>query len=301
MVRCVAFLFAGGDAFFLGIALLAVGALLGAWRDRRWAQIGFRLANVTAWIFIATSATPLPLWLYGLGVAFTVLTILPRRLKSGKPAFWALRHMDAALVLLWCITGAAWEFSYRIAPRIDNRARYDALVVIGDSISAGMLGPDERTWPKQFRERYVRTVIDLSGEGATARSALRQVQSLDSQHRDLNALVVVEIGGNDYFESIPPADFAADLDRLLTLLARPNRQIVMLELPLPPFYNAYGRVQREMAAAHHIPLISKREFAGVVFTKDATLDTVHLSESGHALMAEMIWRHVANLIEQPAR
>jgi acyl-CoA thioesterase-1 len=71
---------------------------------------------------------------------------------------------------------------------------------------------------------------------------------------------------------------------------------VMLELPLPPFFNAYGRVQRELAAKHHVPMISKREFAGVVFSPGATLDTVHLSEPGHALMAEMIWSYVNPLL-----
>jgi acyl-CoA thioesterase-1 len=111
--------------------------------------------------------------------------------------------------------------------------------------------------------------------------------------------MLIEIGGNDFFESVPPANFAADLDRLLTALSRPNHQLLMLELPLPPFYNAYGRVQRDLAARHGVPLISKREFAGVIFAPDATLDTVHLSESGHVRFADMVWRHVGPLLRTP--
>ncbi len=108
--------------------------------------------------------------------------------------------------------------------------------------------------------------------------------------------MLIEIGGNDYFERVAPSEFAAQLDRLLTELDRPNRQLIMLELPLPPFYNAYGRVQRELAATHRVPLISKRQFARVVFTSGATLDTVHLSESGHSLFADMVWDHVGALL-----
>jgi acyl-CoA thioesterase-1 len=170
------------------------------------------------------------------------------------------------------------------------------LAVIGDSISAGLLGPNEATWPKQFRKRYRVDVIDLSREGATARSAIKQAEALNEKFPNVDVVVIVEIGGNDYFESVPPKAFSEDLDGLLTQLERPGRQVVLLELPLPPLYNAYGRVQRMLAKKHGIPLISKREFARVVFAPDATLDTVHLSKSGHAMFAEMIWRQVGGLL-----
>jgi acyl-CoA thioesterase-1 len=208
-----------------------------------------------------------------------------------------------ALLICWCAVGAAWEFSYRLPPHLDNDARYDRLAVIGDSISAGLIGNGEDTWPKQFRKRYLDSVVDLSAPGATARSALRQAQSLNGRSDDRSTVVLIEIGGNDYFELVSPSDFANDLDRLLTELSRPNRQLVMLELPLPPFYNAYGRVQRELAAKHRVPLISKREFARVVFAPNATRDTVHLSETGHGLFADMVWNHVGRLLRHanPAR
>ena len=121
---------------------------------------------------------------------------------------------------------------------------------------------------------------------------------LNAHTGKFRAVVLIEIGGNDYFESVPPNDFAADLERLLTALKRPDRQLVMLELPLPPFYNDYGRVQRTLAARHGIPLLSKREFARVVFTGGATLDTVHLSEAGHRLFADMIWQNIGIILRR---
>jgi lysophospholipase L1-like esterase len=334
MIRIVAFEFAGGDAFFLGLVLLVTGALVVVGRDGPRVRTGVRLATFGAWIVIAASGTPLPLWFYAVGLLLSILALRPRpggptlanrvalaacpRVSSdtrGKPTgaqaasatpnpsggpregSSARRfRLVATSLICWCVAGAAWEFSYRLAPRLDTSARYDALAVIGDSISAGLIGEGERTWPKQFREQYFKNVIDLSAPGATARSALRQAQSLNARSDDQATVVLIEIGGNDYFELVPPADFETDLDRLLTDLSRPNRQLIMLELPLPPFYNAYGRVQREQAAKHRVPLISKREFAEVVFTRQATLDTVHLSEAGHGLFAQMVWKHVGTLL-----
>jgi acyl-CoA thioesterase-1 len=338
LVRIVAFEFAGGDAFFLGVALLATGALVAAWREGPGIRIAVRLATISAWIILAASGTPLPLWFYGIGALLSLLALRSRSSHStafnrwvglavcppvsssfdpsekptggqaasatqdsvGSPAgdnrLPRRFHLVVALLICWCAAGGAWEFSYRLPPGFDDTKRYDEIVVIGDSVSAGLLGPNERTWPKQFREHYFAGVVDLSAEGATARSALRQAQSLNARQDDRDAIVLVEIGGNDFFELLPPSDFARDLNALLTALSRPNRQVMMLELPLPPFYNAYGRVQRELAARHRVPLISKREFARVVFTSGATLDTVHLSEAGHGLFADMVWQHVGTLL-----
>lgn len=298
LVRNVAFVFAGGDAFFWGLGLLVFGAVLaGLCRGRR-LRAGSRLGTLIAWIVIACSATPLPFWFYLLGGVLSLVLLVKRRVQPAEHGPRGQLLVTVALVVAWCSAGAGWELSFRFRSRIHANEKFGALVVIGDSISAGMLGPKEPTWPKQFRERFARRVIDLSAEGATAHLSIRQAEALNSQHPDLRAVVLIEIGGNDYFELIPAPDFSSELDRLLTLLERPNRQLLMVELPLPPFYNAYGRVQRELAARHQIPLISKRDFAGVVFSPGATLDTVHLSKAGHALMAAMVGRHTGGLFDE---
>jgi acyl-CoA thioesterase I len=297
VIRIVAFEFAGGDAFFVGLILFTAAAIVATWRDGPRVPAGFRLATVGAAIVIAASGTPLPLWFYGIGVVLIVLSLWPRPFPDVSVVLRRRFRVIVGSLALWCAVGGVWELSYRLPPRINGKGPYDSLVVIGDSVSAGLLGPRERTWPKQFRERYFDKVVDLSAEGATARSALRQAESLNARAENVSAVVLIEIGGNDFFESVRPANFAADLDRLLTTLRRPNRQLLMLELP--PFYNAYGRVQRELAAQHRVPLITKREFAGVVFAPNATLDTAHLSEAGHARFADMVWRHVGSLLRTP--
>jgi acyl-CoA thioesterase-1 len=296
MLRIVAFVFVGGDAFFCGAALLGTAVLIAAWRSGNAIRSVCRLATVVAAIVIAASGTPLPLWFYCVGIVLGVLMWAPRRLPTNGDRAARFR-VFASLVAAWCLVAATWEASYRAPPRFEvGERRPGALAVIGDSISAGLLGPNEATWPKQIRTRYRVDVIDLSREGATARSAIKQAEALNEKLPNVDIVVVVEIGGNDYFESVPAKAFSEDLDRLLTRLERHGRQVVLLELPLPPLYNAYGRVQRVLAKKHGIPMISKREFARVVFAPDATLDTVHLSMSGHALFAEIIWRHVGGLL-----
>jgi acyl-CoA thioesterase I len=311
VTRFVAFEFAGGDAFFWGLAVLMTATLIAARRDGPRIRSGFRLATIGSVIVIAASATPLPLWFYGAGLALTLIAFSARfgrpgaeRVDSATPKTDGLLteqrfRIVASLLVAWCAVAAAWEFSYRLPPRLGATPRYDTLVVIGDSVSAGLRGPRERTWPRQFRERYFGSTLDLAAEGATAHSALKQAHLANQRLANRDEIVLIEIGGNDYFEMVPPLEFEQQLDRLLSDLERPNRQVILLELPLPPFYNAYGRVQREVAARHDVALISKREFAKVLFTSNATLDSVHLSDAGHSQFADMVWRHVGPILRTP--
>jgi acyl-CoA thioesterase-1 len=65
--------------------------------------------------------------------------------------------------------------------------------------------------------------------------------------------------------------------------------VVMFELPLPPFANEYGRAQRRLAAKHRVKLIPPRMLVDVLTAEGATIDSLHLSPTGHALMAGMVW------------
>ena len=83
---------------------------------------------------------------------------------------------------------------------------------------------------------------------------------------------------------------------MLAKLRDGRRTVVMLELPLPPFHNRYGDAQRRLARRHGVLLVPKRVLIGVLTSEGATLDTIHLSGRGHALMAETIWDLIGQAI-----
>jgi acyl-CoA thioesterase-1 len=73
-----------------------------------------------------------------------------------------------------------------------------------------------------------------------------------------------------------------------------QRQVVMFELPLPPFHHEYGRIQRTLAHKYGVSLIPKRVFLTVLAASDSTLDTIHLSQAGHELMAARVWQLISS-------
>jgi lysophospholipase L1-like esterase len=174
------------------------------------------------------------------------------------------------------------ELPHHFAPTIAIHPS-QPVYVIGDSISAGV-GSGERLWPDVLGELSHLNVTNLAKPGATVESALAQAKDI----RETNALVLVEIGGNDMLGGADSRTFYAQLDTLLEVLDSVNRQVVMFELPLPSFCNDFGKAQRILAKKHNIILIPKRYLTAVFGAKDATLDGLHLSQTGHATLAVSI-------------
>jgi acyl-CoA thioesterase-1 len=143
---------------------------------------------------------------------------------------------------------------------------------------------------------YAIPVVNLSRAGGTARSALRQAEQIG----DGPAVVVVEIGGNDLLSGLPGAQFASDLRRLLREVCRPERRVLLMELPLPPLCNEYGRAQRALADEFGCQLITKRTFVEVLAAPKGTVDSVHLSPRGHELMADRMWARVGPVLGRGA-
>lgn len=290
-MHAAAFHFAGGDAFFSGIFAIFIAEILSNRKSHARRRLLVRLLGFLGVLFVTLSATPLPWLFYGIWgtvfmgwMIFMSLRPTPVRLKT---AF----GMNVLTGLL-SLTALTMEIPYHFIDRSGNQ-KYPKLVVIGDSISAGSQGPHELTWPKQFRESYKIDVVDLSQAGATTRSALKQAERI--QHRE--GLVLIEIGGNDFFGETTNVQFERDLDELLRSLRHQQSKLIMIELPLPPFFNEFGRIQRRLAENYGVTLIPKRRLMEVLATDGATLDTIHLTERGHRLMAEMIWRQVGQFLE----
>lgn len=269
---------ASGHAFFSGLGLLILAAVLAGsarQRIRRFAP----LVVFTGAAAIALSSTAIPYWAYALLVICVVNWATCRR--TGQRQNRAAIGMIAA-----CVLCASMELPYHATP-ILTPVQSRALAIVGDSVTAGGgIEGREVTWPNLFGRDHDIHIDDFSHVGETAASALKRIRS----HTIAAPVVLVEIGGNDILGSTTAPQFEQDLNALLAHLSAPGRQVVMFELPLPPLYHEFGRAQRATARRHHVFLIPKRVFLGLLAGSDATLDSIHLSQAGHARMADLVWQ-----------
>jgi acyl-CoA thioesterase-1 len=275
----ILYLFGSGLAIFLAAGMiLAAVALLP--RTNGWKAKGLGILTLIGLVIAVVSAVPLSYWLYAAAIGITLAWL---RLERKPSEHWTVgaRRATAAIWIGIVLLELPQQFSPRLSP-----LGKPPLYVIGDSVTAGMGGANDKTWTSLLPEGAA--VHNLARPGATTASALKhQAPQIPTEAK----LILIEIGGNDLLGGTPSAQFELDLGALLRQVtqssARPT--VLMLELPLPPLSNEYGRIQRRLAARHDVRLIPKRVFMSVLASEDATLDGIHLSESGHRRMAEAVW------------
>jgi acyl-CoA thioesterase-1 len=276
----IAYFVASGVTFLWGAGLIALAAALGAYFKRRPVAILTITMAATGIVLVAISAEAIAGWIYLVWIISTCVWFL-------RPKFINPRHkgwIDFGQLVV-TILAAATALSYQMRPNLPP-ASFSRLYVIGDSVSAGI--GREKTWPGLVGAEHHVPVIDLSRAGSTIADATRRLESQPLA----DGLVLLEIGGNDVIGHTGSARFGRDLDRLARQVTGPGRAVVMLELPLFPFDNAYGLQQRRVASRYKIPLIPRRYFVNVISAPEATTDGIHLSARGQQRMAKMIWELV---------
>jgi acyl-CoA thioesterase-1 len=266
-----------GNVFFPGLALVAPACVLNIFLKRPLLKIFVRLALFLGFVLVAVSATPLPFVYYAVLLVLLVCFWFECGRGPSKRVYWWL-----AVVLLQVFAMAGRELPYHWAPKIPL-PKSGALFVVGDSLSMGA-DPPGKNWPELLGNLTKLKAHNFSFGGAKVETALSNAKRID----DDEALVILEIGGNDLLGGTPVADYEKRLGEMLSIVCRAHRQVAMIELPLPPSFNRYGIVQRALAKSHHVTLIPKRYLASVLAAPGATVDGLHLSNAGHARLAEAI-------------
>ncbi len=282
-----AYLFASGDVFFVGAGLVVVGrAATRRLRNHRRAK-WLRLLTILGVIFVALSMVPLPWWLYGLVTISPLLGLIEPFRNDDKTRPPHILRRAQPLVEFLLLAAVVFELVERHQlyaapfPQMPTEVH-----VIGDSLSAGIANEQEPLWPNLVAREWNIPVQNHAQVGATTASAIRQADAITCE----DCVVLIEIGGNDFFEGRATSQIEADLDRLLTRLSSSRRTLVMFELPLPPTPGAYdlARLQRRLAFQHRARLISRRDFAKVLLAPDATSDGLHLTSIGHRALASLV-------------
>ncbi len=290
----VALYFASGDSFYFGALLLLSAIVATPHLKRRWMLLS---RNIASWTALALMVMASPPFFWGVDVmllaAFSVWFVASNVATPSE--VWVRSRLCAAIVLfLSLLTLGASELSHRRMPLVTG-VPGDHLAVIGDSISSGI---DTRSpaWPTVLQQITGIPVKNLARPGAGVIEGRAMAENITPEDR----VVLVEIGGNDLLSGTPAVEFERNLELLLSKLTVPGRTIVMFELPLLPNRIAYGRIQRRLASKHGVWLVPKRCLVEVIGGANATLDGLHLSESGTRQMALLVAKVLSPVLKPPA-
>jgi len=274
---------ASGQSFFIGVGLLLAAVFLPTRHWKKWATSAVYICGIFGLCLIVLSV-PAISWLVIIPwmiciLVFFILSAM-RSQRTDKPL-----KVSRLILGSRCLIAMIAETPFHIRKAMPQ-SKHERLYVVGDSVSAGIGRQDELTWPVIMAQEHGVDVTNLAMAGATVNSAIKQAKQIES----LNAIVLLEIGGNDLFAPTPFDEFERDLRTILEIVQKEGRVVVMLELPLLPHLIGYGQIQRRLAKEYNIVFVPKRFLVGVFGTRGATMDMAHLTPEGHELMAEKVWR-----------
>ncbi|MCC6794491.1 MAG: hypothetical protein IT366_05175 [Candidatus Hydrogenedentes bacterium] len=278
MANLIIYSFISGATIFIGLLLTLAGV---AMRSRSPVQMVKRYASISVVLgILLTIATcvPYPFWIVLCEAGLVLGGLFCVFAKSEKK----IRIATYTTVVCALVIGAV-ELYFQRSPNIAIDGLKE-LFVVGDSLSMGA-DPPGKNWPDLLGEKLGLTTHSYSFGGARTDTALSNAKRITGDQ----GLVILEIGGNDLLYDTP--DFSNHLELLLQEVCKGQRRVVMVEIPLPPFYMRYGTAQRRLAAKYGVTLVPKRILASVITSEGATTDSLHLSNTGHEMLATSFTRY----------
>lgn len=217
-----------------------------------------------------------------------LLTVLPRAITSTK-ALSAMRHVLFILCLLVASTAAQAA---------------GAILVFGDSLSAGYGIRSDQSWPslldlrlKQQRLDYNVANLSISGEttaGGRARfdEAIRLYQP---------RVVIIALGANDGLRGLPLLQMRGNLDAMISSAQAAGAKILLIGMRMPPNFGPYANAFQDSFQT----IARQRKVALLPFllepvaTQPALFqaDQLHPTAAAQPLLLDHVWSSLKPLLK----
>ncbi|MDH0292489.1 arylesterase [Pseudomonas sp. GD04087] len=180
---------------------------------------------------------------------------------------------------------------------ITQQAAAQTLLVVGDSISAGLGLDTSQGWvsllDKRLKEQgFGYKVVNASISGDTTAGGLARLPTLLSEQKP--ALVVIELGGNDGLRGMAPAQLQQNLASMVDQSRQAGAKVILLGMRLPPNYgqrytDAFAKVFDSVASEQKIALVPFF-LEGVGGVQDMMqADGIHPAQVAQAKLLDNVW------------
>jgi acyl-CoA thioesterase-1 len=179
------------------------------------------------------------------------------------------------------------------------------IVALGDSLTAGYGLPQNQSFPVQLeaalkvRGQAVR-VVNAGVSGDTATAAL---QRLDWALPDDASAVIVELGGNDALQGIPPEGTKQALATIIKKLQAKDLPVLLAGMEAPrnmgkDYVEAFGAIYPDLASEYDVLLypffLDGAALNDVLMQKDG----IHPNGKGVAVIVEKMMPKVEDLLAE---
>ena len=186
----------------------------------------------------------------------------------------------------------------------DERADQPRVVILGDSLTAGLGLPIEQAFPSLLQQRIdakglAYRVVNAGVSGDTSAGGVSRLDwALDGNVR----VLVVALGGNDGLRGLSPAQLKQNLAQIIERAQARGISVILAGMEAPPNYGreyivAFHKVYPALAQQYHVPLVPFL-LAGVAGSETLNQpDGIHPTATGARIVADNVWSVLEPVLE----
>ena len=166
------------------------------------------------------------------------------------------------------------------------------VLAFGDSVTFGTGAASGEDWPNLLALKTGWKVVNAGVSGDTAENGKGRIQALLTAHNP--ALVIIEIGGNDFLRRKPPKRVKEDIQEIIQTVLRFGAKTALVSVPELSLLGALaGRpsdsdIFEELAREEGVPLVPD-VFSGTLARPELCADKIHPNALGYEYMATGIY------------
>jgi acyl-CoA thioesterase-1 len=178
------------------------------------------------------------------------------------------------------------------------------IVVLGDSLTAGLGLPREESYPSLLQDKvkeegYQLEVVNAGVSGDTSADGLRRTNwALEGDVR----LLILALGANDGLRGLPATQMKENLQNIIVRARQRAIPVLLVGMEAPPNYGehytkGFRQVFQDLARENKLTLVPflLEGVAGVRELNQA--DGIHPTSAGATRIAEHLWPSVKTMID----
>ena len=241
----------------------------------------------------------------GLIVKLTSLSIVktPSGLLTSLLMFWTSK-IDSFTKRSWLSVAILLIVITTATSANESMAPAKKILVLGDSLSAGLGVDYDQSWPLLVEEElrsegYDYTVVNAGISGDTTSGGLSRLPKLISLHQP--EILILELGGNDGLRGTPLGLVENNLRKMIELSNEAGINVLMMGVQLPPNYGVSYTTSFEVIFSNLSEefglVLVKGELAGMI--KDGLMqsDGIHPNAQGHIMIQQVVWKDLIRLLQ----
>lgn len=182
------------------------------------------------------------------------------------------------------------------------------IVILGDSITAGLGLPLTQAFPSRLQRRVEDaglpyTIVNAGISGDTSAGGLSRLDwALDGDVR----ILVVALGGNDALRALPVEQLTDNLSEIIERAQARGVKVILAGMEAPPNFGpqyslGFHRVYPAVAKKYGVPLVPFLLERVAAITALNQADGIHPNAEGAQIVADNVWSALKPVVEDDAR